>query len=192
MTIDLSTTPEPSDSDDQDHGESTSTEARAQPEPAQDELLEPGTYPILHKSIPLAILLSFMPGIGHVYNGLYRRALLFFGVFLGAAAIMVRNEIFTPVVVFIWLFNVIDTYRQATLINLGYSADLGLLEDRPDLPRSGQGTFYAGVALLVFGVIAALDVFFGLSIEPILEAWPLFLVAAGIWLIIRSLRERQR
>ena len=42
-----------------------------------------------------------------------------------------RREIVIGLLGVVWFFNVLDAYRQAVLINYGYSQDLGLL-DRPD------------------------------------------------------------
>lgn len=149
-----------------------------------------GTPP-LAKNPALAAFLSVFPGMGHIYNGLYLRGVTFF-VVIGFAMTMADRsgqEIFGFAVAFFWIFNVIDAYRQANLINLGYATDLGLA-DSPRRPKPGQGTLFAGIALLVIGLLAFLDRFFSIDLEWILELWPLALMAIGGWLIWRAIRER--
>ena len=50
----------------------------------------------------------------------------------------------------------IDTYRQAVLINYGYAQDLGML-DLPPHPKSNQGGLAAGILLTTVGVFAFLE-----------------------------------
>jgi hypothetical protein len=141
----------------------------------------------------LAAFLSLFPGLGHIYNGLYLRGVTFFVVFFSLIALADRanNPIFGFAAVFFGLFNVIDTYRQAVLINYGYAQDLGLL-DRPKAPRPGQGGLAAGLALTVIGALAIADRYLNVDIAWILDLWPFALVLIGVWLIWGAIRERSR
>ena len=113
--------------------------------------------PMVRKNPDLAALLSLFPGVGNIYNGLYMRGFTFFLIIASLLAIVDRGHgMFGMAIAFFWLFNVIDAYRQATLINYGYAQDLGLL-DMPKVPRAGQGGLMAGVLLSLVGLAAIAD-----------------------------------
>ena len=150
--------------------------------------------PIDVKNPSLAAFLSLFPGVGHVYNGLYLRGLTFFLIIASLITLMDRTDggpLIGLAIPFFWLLNVIDAYRQAVLINYGYSQDLGLL-DRPKAPRPGQGGLAAGVVLVVIGAFSIVDRFFNVDVEWVLELWPFILVLIGAWLIWGAIRERSR
>ncbi|MEW5764390.1 MAG: hypothetical protein ACOYXN_07590 [Acidobacteriota bacterium] len=152
----------------------------------------PDRPPLLKKPL-LAGLLALFPGVGNLYNGLYLRGALFFAVVATLLAIGSEGEhpVLGFVVAFAWIFNVLDSYRQAQLINYGYAQDLGL-EDLPALPKAGQGGLAAGVLLFVLGAAASLQIYFDVDLSWLLEFWPLGLMAAGGWLILSWYRERRR
>jgi hypothetical protein len=145
----------------------------------------------LPKNPSLAAFLSLFPGIGNVYNGLYLRGLTFFLIVVSAITITNRHPLFGTVIAFFWIFNLIDSYRQAVLINYGYAQDLGLL-DRPRHPRAGQGGVAAGVILTLIGFLAVLDQYFNVDLEWIFNLWPVALMVIGLWLVVGSLRERRQ
>ncbi|HEX3553126.1 MAG TPA: hypothetical protein VIA62_07850 [Thermoanaerobaculia bacterium] len=149
--------------------------------------------PVLRKNPGLAALLSLFPGMGNVYNGLYLRGITFFLLVASLIAVVARgnHELFGMAIAFFWIFNVIDAYRQATLINYGYAQDLGLL-DLPRYPRASQGGLVAGILLTLIGLFAVLDRYFDVRLDWLLDLWPFALVAAGVWLIWSALRDRRR
>ena len=148
---------------------------------------------VLRKNPGLAALLSLFPGMGNVYNGLYLRGITFFLVIASLIGIVNtgRYPLFGLAIAFFWLFNVIDAYRQATLINYGYAQDLGLL-DLPRHPRASQGGLAAGVLLTLIGLFAAVDQYFDVRLDWLFDLWPFALVVAGAWLIWSALRDRRR
>jgi hypothetical protein len=167
----------------------------AEPEPAytpQPALAVPP--PVGRKNPGLAALLSLFPGMGNIYNGLYMRGLTFFLVIVSMIGITASgrgHELFGMAVAFFWLFNVIDAYRQATLINYGYAQDLGLL-DMPKVPRAGQGGLVAGILITLVGIASLLDRYTILNYDWFFELWPFALLALGLWLVVASFRDRQR
>lgn len=148
--------------------------------------------PVSRKNPGLAALLSLFPGMGNIYNGLYLRGITFFIVIVSLIGITVRDHpLFGMAIAFFWLFNVIDSYRQATLINYGYAQDLGLL-DMPQVPHAGQGGLVAGILLSLIGLGAVLDRYFNVNYDWLFDLWPFALVAVGVWLIVASFRDRRR
>jgi hypothetical protein len=151
----------------------------------------PAGRPPLLKRPFLAAFLALFPGVGNLYNGLYLRGALFFAVIATLLAIGSEGDhpVLGFVVAFAWIFNVLDSYRQAKLINYGYAQDLGL-EDLPALPKAGQGGLLAGVLLLVLGAAASLQIYLDVDVSWLLDFWPLGLMAVGGWLVFSWYRDR--
>jgi hypothetical protein len=152
-----------------------------------------GRPPFEKKNPRLAALLSLFPGLGNVYNGLYLRGFIEFLVVGSLMNLLdhAGSPFYAMTMVFFWAFNVLDAYRQAVLINYGYAQDLGLL-DQPQRPRAGQGGLIAGVILTLLGIIAFIEEYIEIDIRWLYDLWPLLLVGIGVWLIVASIRERNR
>jgi hypothetical protein len=94
-------------------------------------------------------------------------------------------------IAFFWIFNVVDAYRQATLINHGYAQDLGI--DEPPKLGTGEGGVMVGVILLLIGGFALYDNYFGpIDLDWLIDLWPVFLMAIGAWLIFDAVRDKKR
>ncbi len=135
------------------------------------------------KSPILAMLLAFIPfGLGHLYLGLYNRALLFFGAFWFSMYL----EAFI-IGAFFYFFAIIDAYRHAQLINRA-----GVEGEEPI--QVGKGALNLGVFLVVVGVILLLRNWIDISqIRYFLQDYsPAILVLAGFYLIFDAMRERSR
>jgi Domain of unknown function (DUF5668) len=169
-----------------------SGEAATPPAPAPAHALPP---PLAIKKPALAAFLSMFPGLGNIYNGLYLRGLIFFLIFITMVGIVVKDgsnaPFFGPAIAFFLLFNIIDAYRQAVLINYGYQQDLGIL-DLPKRPRPGQGGFAAGVILVLIGVYALLEQYVRIDLDWLFDLWPLLAIALGGWLIWGTVRDRKK
>jgi hypothetical protein len=139
--------------------------------------------------------LALFPGVGNLYNGLYLRGIIFFSLVATLLAVATDARGDHPVlgfcVAFVWIFNIIDSVRQAKLINFGYAQDLGL-EDLPKVPKAGQGGLLAGVLFLILGVIASLEVFFKVDLSWVIGYWPLAPLALGVGLLCAWYRDRRR
>lgn len=155
----------------------------------------PPSVPPLLKRPFVAGVLSLFPGIGNVYNGLYLRGILFFTVIACLLALGSEkgqeHSVLGFVIAFVWIFNVLDAYRQARLINYGYAQDLGQ-EDLPKIPKAGQGGLLAGILLIILGVVASLQLYLGIDLSWTLRYWPLGILAFGAYLVVAWARERRR
>ena len=141
----------------------------------------------------LAGVLSGFPGMGNVYNGLYVRGLIQFLIVAGLLGLVNHssNVFFIMTMIFFWAFSMLDSYRQAMLINYGYAQDLGLV-DRPDRPSAGQGGLIAGIVLTLLGIVATLEQYVDIDLRWLYDLWPVLLIGVGIWLIVASIRERNK
>ena len=155
----------------------------------------PVTRPALKKHPAVAFLLAAFPGMGNIYNGLYLRGAVFFAIVASLMAIGAdegeNHPVLGFVIAFVWLFNIIDSVRQAQLINCGYAQDLGL-SDLPTAPKAGQGGLIAGILMLVLGVVASLQLYFDVDLSWMIKFWPLGLMGIGAWLIVAWARERRK
>jgi hypothetical protein len=151
--------------------------------------------PLTIKKPWLAAFLSFFPGLGNVYNGLYLRGVVFFLIFITMIGIIIKDghnaPFFGPAAAFFLLFNVIDAYRQAVLINYGYQQDLGVL-DLPQRPRPGQGGIAAGIILVLVGTYALLEQYVKIDLDWLFDLWPLVAIGLGAWLIWGTIRDRKK
>jgi hypothetical protein len=154
----------------------------------------PSQAPILKRPF-VAGFLSLFPGMGNIYNGLYLRGIIFFTVIACLMALgsdeRGEHDVLGFVIAFVWIFNVLDAYRQATLINYGYAQDLGQ-EDLPKLPKAGQGGLLAGILLIVLGVIASLQLYLDIDLSWMISYWPLAVIAFGAWMVYAWVRERRK
>ena len=166
--------------------ENPAVEAPKAPLPAQS--------PPLQKHPIFAAVLALFPGMGNVYNGLYLRGIIFFTVIACLLALGTEDgshPVLGFVVAFVWIFNVLDSIRQAQLINLGYAQDLGRT-DLPKVPKAGQGGLLAGILLILLGVVASLELYFGIDLSWMVRYWPLAVIAFGAYLVAAWVREHGR
>jgi hypothetical protein len=133
----------------------------------------------------IAAFLAFVPGLGNVYNGSYARGVAFFMATLGTIHLASRgSELFGFAVAFLWLFNVIDAYREARLIRAGWAQDLGASRLRPvSSVAEGLGL---GALLFLVGLLSLLDVL-GYDVDWLFDYWPVGLMLAGGWFIAMAI-----
>src|SRR5262245_33881342 len=135
----------------------------------------------------IAAMLAGVPGLGSIYNGSYARGAAFFLAVLGTMHLAGSGgELWGFAVVFVWLFNVVDAYREARLIRAGVAHDLGTLRQRPTTSAAeGLGL---GALLFLLGGVALLDVL-GYDVDWIFDLWPVGLMLAGGWFIFSAFRR---
>jgi hypothetical protein len=153
--------------------------------------------PILieRKSPGLAALLSFFPGLGHLYLGLYPRAFAIGGAFILGVALASHGsagDFFGPLVAFIWFFGLIDAVRQARAINRGQLAESGLAGGSTRPLAAGTGTLTWGVILVGVGALMLIDRYFNID-WSFMSEWggPLALILLGLVLIVGYMRKRR-
>lgn len=156
----------------------------AQPAPQ----VPPPTFP-QRKSPGLAVVLSFFTGLGHLYLGLYQRGVAFFLAF--AAAIILSDKADAGILVpFVWFFGLIDAYRQAQFMNLGYTPEPVA---RPLVkPKTGRGSLTFGIFLFAIGLLLLYNQFYPVDLSFLYDWWPAILVLAGAYLIVRHFLDQTR
>jgi hypothetical protein len=139
----------------------------------------------------VATILAGFPGLGSIYNGSYARGVAFFLAVVGTIHLAQRGQdLWGFGVAFLWLFNMIDAYREARLIRAGLAQDLGANRPRP--ATSAAEGLGLGAVLLAIGLVSFLDQSLGIDVDWIFELWPLGLMAAGAWFIVAAIRRARR
>ncbi len=163
-----------------------------------------------YRSPVLAVFLSFLPGLGQMYNNQLLKGALIMGLFflLGTGNLFAQktsvllgphaNQAIFPGDLFaavLWFWNLFDAYWTAKRINR-----VGLPEASPavqdlrlsmqDLHLESAMTPAWGVLLIILGVLFLLNNFnvFRLTWEL---TWPLAILGAGIWMLVSFALSRR-
>lgn len=142
------------------------------------------------KSPGAAVVLSFFPGIGHLYLGLYQRAIGFFAAF--AFSIFLADKASLGILIpFVWFFGLIDAYRQTLLINAGQGPEDLWATPKRRVSRTktglGFGIFFTGL-----GVVLLYDNFYGIDWSFLADWYPLGLVGVGLYFLVRYFVDKQK
>ena len=144
----------------------------------------------------LAAFFSLFPGMGNVYNGLYLRGITFFMIIIGLIALATGSRepevvllVFSTI--FVWMFNIFDAYRQATLINLGYGTDVEM-PDKPCSSTWGSGGLTAGVAVFLLGLYGFMREHLRIDLSLLVEYWYILFMIFGGALIAWTMMQRKK
>lgn len=147
----------------------------------------PEPRPYGHKSPGLAVLFSLLPGLGHIYLGLYQRGVAFFAGFLAALWLADHADLSGALVAFVFFFTMFDAHRMATLLA---AASPGMPLVSAPQPTVGKGNLTMGVVLLLAGAVLLYSNFYPLDLSFLADWWPLGLILFGLWLVVRDLRGK--
>lgn len=148
--------------------------------------------PIMRRKVsPLvALLLSFVPGLGAAYNGQTSKALVHFTIFAGffqMATVTDFAALFVLGIFGTWLFAAVDAYRTAQLIRSGLAPDV----EGDAIARRLYGNPLAwAVVLIVLGTIFLLHTLFNV-ILPVRQFLPVVLVGLGAYMLFDYLHSRR-
>jgi Domain of unknown function (DUF5668) len=135
----------------------------------------------MKRSSSLAVFLSLLPGLGHIYVGQAAKGFLIGLSFV--MAIHLAGEIAGPfgiLIPFILIYAMVDAHRAAIEVNRIVAAG-GIPPKGPDFGL----TKWWGYVLIGLGVLFTLDNFDLMEFEWILRLWPLGLIALGIFILKR-------
>lgn len=147
----------------------------------------PAPKPPVHKSPGLAVLFSLLPGLGHIYLGLYQRGIAFFAAFSAAIWLADHADLSGAIVAFVFFFAMFDAHRMACCY-----PTIGGATEAPPVPGAGTtlGNLTLGVVLLVAGALLLYSNFYPLDLSFLADWWPLGLILFGLWLVVRDLRSK--
>jgi len=150
----------------------------------------PAAPPRVLKNPAAAGFLSVIPGLGHVYLGLYQRAVIFFAIWLVVMAAVPHGRGPAGLMIpFWWFFVLIDAVRQAKAINATGSPESNLLPNEKPMNFSGSLAF--GIFLVLVGAFFLADRFLRIDLSFLFDWWPILLIAFGAWQIFAYWKARQ-
>jgi hypothetical protein len=147
--------------------------------------------PPLPKNPGAAGALGIIPGMGHLYLGLYQRAAILFGIWVLFISLAGHSRgPFPGIAIPFWMvFSIIDASRQAKAINATGRPEANILGS--DEPVRVSGSLTAGILLILIGGFLLLDRFVTIDLSFLNDWWPLLLVAFGGWQVFRYYQGRQ-
>ncbi|MCX7896195.1 MAG: hypothetical protein N2447_09655 [Thermoanaerobaculum sp.] len=164
--------------------------AQLPPLPPSPPPTEPLQKQVVRKSPGLAVIFSLLPGLGHIYLGLYERGIAFFAAFLAALWLTDHADLSSAVVAFVFFFAMLDAHRMAVASPL-LVAPLDQALTPETIPHKGRGNWLLGVILLAAGALLLYGNFYPLDLSFLADWWPLGLVLFGLWIILRDLRGKR-
>jgi hypothetical protein len=174
---------------------STEPEINQQPAPPAPPAAAPPMssqpHAVPRRSAGLALVLSFFPGLGHLYLGLYQRGIAVFLSFAAAIWLSTHSGELGILIAFVWFFGVIDAYRQAQFMNAGMLPQGGLASPE-STPRRAGGSLGFGVFLTALGLLLLYNQFYPIDFSFLIDWWPLILVAFGVYFIVKYAAEQKR
>jgi hypothetical protein len=143
------------------------------------------------KSPGLAGVLSMFPGVGHIYLGLYQRAVVFFAIWVLTLAIASTGRAgpLGVLIPFWWFFVLIDAVRQAKAINATGAAESNIVAKEMAMKAGGNLAF--GILMILFGAFFLLDRLVTIDLSFLIDWWPLLLVAFGAWQVFAYYKAKQ-
>jgi hypothetical protein len=153
---------------------------------------DPGPRRAVERKSPVAaVILSSLPGLGQVYVGYYQRGFIHIAVaatvitLLNTRGLRELEPLLGVFLAFFWIYNMIDAGRCAAAVNRG--AEAGMQPQLPELPAAvGGGSVFAGVLLVVVGLIILGRTVLGISLDWLASWWPLLLVVFGVRMIVNG------
>jgi cell wall-active antibiotic response 4TMS protein YvqF len=145
----------------------------------------------LPKNPGAAGVLGIIPGMGHLYLGLYQRAAILFGVWVLFISLADHSRgPFPGIAIPFWMvFSIIDAVRQAKAINATGKPEANILGS--DEPVRVSGSLTAGLLLILIGGFLILNRFVTIDLSFLNDWWPILLVAFGAWQVFRHYQSKR-
>jgi hypothetical protein len=138
-------------------------------------------------------VLGIIPGLGHLYLGLYQRGAILFGIWvllISLASHSHMNGPFPGILIPFWMvFSIIDATQQTRAINATGAPMPGILGE--DKPVKVSGSLTAGILLVLIGGFLLLNNFVTIDLSFLNDWWPALLVLFGGWQIFAYWRAKQ-
>lgn len=168
------------------------------PPPAPPVAFGPAPAPVVPsvqglKNPGAAGVLGIIPGLGHLYLGLYQRGAILFGVWvllISLASHMRHQGPFPGILIPFWMvFSIIDAVQQTRAINATGAPLPGLLGE--DKPVKVSGSLTVGIVFLLIGAFLLVNNFVNIDLSFLADWWPALLVLFGAWQIFNYWKTKQ-
>ena len=142
------------------------------------------------KNPSLAAFLAIFPGMGAIYNGNIIKGIAYMLIF--AVLIVLTDNAGEPdAVVFglliagFFIFQIIDSYNEATKINQNVLAEENPASYKEDL------SLFSAIIVLVIGVVFQLANFDLITYRQVTRLWPLVLIIFGIKIVYNYFKREE-
>lgn len=145
-----------------------------------------------YKSTILAGVMSIVPGLGQVYTGAYQQGFINALVIAGVISLLASGQLtgLEPLLaiflVFFWFYTQLDAIRRVQRYNRALDGAGSLTELEATEAIGAGGNVFAGVVMVILGGLALARTVFDVPMEWLADWWPIGLIAAGIWLIMKA------
>lgn len=156
--------------------------------PAARPSLPPGA-----KNPGAAGVLGIIPGLGHLYLGLYQRGAILFGIWVLLISIAHGHHQgpFPGILIPFWMvFSIIDAVQQTRAINATGAPIPGILGEEKPIRVSGSLT--VGILLVLIGLFLLVNNFVTIDLSFLNDWWPALLVLFGAWQIFSYWKGKQQ
>lgn len=166
----------------------------ATPPPPPPVAYGPAPLPVTGVKNPGAAgVLGIIPGLGHLYLGLYQRGAILFGIWVLLISLAGHSRMHGPfpgILIPFWMvFSIIDAVQQAKAINATGAPMPGILGEEKPVRVSGSLT--AGILLVLIGGFLLLNNFVTIDLSFLNDWWPALLVLFGGWQIFAYWKSKQ-
>lgn len=146
----------------------------------------------LRRSPFLAAFLSIAPGLGQIYIGYYQVGFVNVIVIASLLTLLATGQL-GPLIpmasvflAFFWLYNIVDAFRRAVLVNEALAGRGGIELPEEYSPPGLRGSVLGGAILIIVGLVLLSRTLFGVSLEWTEDWWPLAIVLFGGYLIFKA------
>jgi hypothetical protein len=142
------------------------------------------------KNPALAAFLSIFPGMGAIYNGNIIKGITYILIFailivLTDNAQEVDEVVFGLMIAGFFIFQIIDSYNEASKINQNV-----LVEENPKGHKEDLSLFSA-IIVLVIGIVFQLANFDLITYRQVTRLWPLVLIIFGIKIVYNYFQREE-
>ena len=155
--------------------------------PTARPVLPPGA-----KNPGAAGVLGIIPGLGHLYLGLYQRGAILFGIWVLLISLTGHRHQgpFPGILIPFWMvFSIIDAVQQTRAINATGAPMPGILGEEKPIRVSGSLT--VGILLVLIGAFLLVNNFVTIDLSFLNDWWPALLVLFGAWQIFAYWKGKQ-
>jgi hypothetical protein len=142
------------------------------------------------KNPSLAAFLAIFPGMGAIYNGNIIKGITYMLIF--AILIVLTDNANEPdAVVFglliagFFIFQIIDSYNEATKINQNVLAEEKPAGNKEDL------SLFSAIVVLVMGIVFQLRNFDLITFRQVTRLWPVVLIVFGIKIVYNYFKKEE-
>jgi hypothetical protein len=142
------------------------------------------------KSPSLAAFLAIFPGMGAIYNGNIIKGITYMLIFV-ILIVLTDNAQDPDAVVFglmiagFFIFQIIDSYNEASKINQNILAEENPASYKEDL------SLFSAIIVLVIGIVFQLANFDLITFRQVTRLWPLVLIIFGIKIVYNYFKREE-